>query len=42
MTRKTTGAERKDKALKTVDHNLLKDLIEKEINAWKIKYDEVN
>ena len=40
MTRKTTCAERKDKALKTVDHNLLKDLIEKEIKAWKIKYDE--
>ena len=40
MTRKTTGAERKDKVLKTADHNLLKDLIEKEIKAWKIKYDE--
>ena len=34
------GVERKDKALKTADHNLLKDLIEKEIKAWKIKYDE--
>ena len=40
MTRKTTCAERKDKVLKTADHNLLKDLIEKEIKAWKIKYDE--
>ena len=35
MTRKTTGAERKDKVSKTADHNLLK-----EIKAWKIKYDE--
>ena len=40
MTRKTTGVERKDKVLKTADHNLLKDLIEKEIKAWKIKYNE--
>ena len=40
MTRKTTGAERKSKILKTADHNLLKDLIEKEVKAWKIKYDE--
>ena len=40
MTRKTMGAERKDKVLKTADHNLLKDLIEKEIKIWKIKYDE--
>ena len=40
MTKKATGAERKDKALKTVHHNLLKDLIEKEIRAWRIKYDE--
>ena len=40
MTRKTTGAERKEKALKTIEHNLLKDLIEQEIKAWKIKYDE--
>ena len=29
-----------DKALKTVHHNSLKDLIEKEVRAWKIKYDE--
>ena len=40
MTRKNTVAERKNKVLKTVDHNLLKDLIEKEIRAWKIKCDE--
>ena len=26
--------------MKTIDHDLLKDLIEKEIKAWKIKYDE--
>ena len=40
MTRKTAGVERKDKVLKTADHNVLKDLIEKEIKVWKIKYDE--
>ena len=40
MTRKTTDAEREDKVLKTADHNFLKDLIEKEIKAWKIKYDK--